>query len=202
MGITDRKKAVIYARVSSREQEKEGFSIPAQISFLEQYAEKKNLKVVKRFKEVETAKKSGRKVFEEMLKFVTENSDINTILVEKTDRLYRNIKDWTRMDYETLGLDIHFAKESDVLSKDSHSSQKLMNGIKVLMAKNYLDNLSEEVKKGHAEKLKLGIWPGKAPIGYLNKLDDRTIIIDPQISPMIRKAFEMASTGNYVSMHD
>ena len=197
MGTTNNPKAVIYARVSSREQEKEGFSIPAQISLLKEYAAKNKIHVVRVFKEAETAKKAGRKEFENMLKFISENDDINDILVEKTDRLYRNITDWTKIDYETLGIKIHLAKEGDILSKDSSSNQKFMHGIKVLMAKNYVDNLSEEVKKGQAEKLKLGIWPGKAPIGYLNKLDDKTIVIDPKIAPMIRRAYEMAASGNY-----
>jgi site-specific DNA recombinase len=192
-----KKKAIIYARVSSKEQEKEGFSIPAQISFLKDYAAKNGIRVVKIFKEAETAKKAGRKQFQKMLEYIEEHKDIKMILVEKTDRLYRNIKDWTKIDYEALDLEIHLAKEGDVLSKSSNSNQKFMHGIKVLMAKNYVDNLSEEVKKGHAEKLKRGIWPGKAPIGYRNRLEDHTIQIDEQTAPIIKKAFEMAKTGNY-----
>src|SRR5262245_35921339 len=89
-----------------------------------------------------------------------------TILVEKTDRLYRNLPDYATLD--ELDLDLHFVKENVVLSPDSHSSQHFMHGIKVLMAKQYVDNLSEEVKKGMREKAEQGIWPSKAPIGYLN----------------------------------
>ena len=80
-----------------------------------------------------------------------------TVLVEKTDRLYRNLKDWVTID--ELGLEIHFVKENVVLSPDSRSSEKFMHGIKVLMAKNYIDNLSEEVRKGMLEKARQGIWP-------------------------------------------
>lgn len=68
------------------------------------------------------------------------------ILVEKTDRLYRNIKDWVTLD--EFDIEIHFVKENFVLSRDSKSSEKFLHGIKVLMAKNYIDNLSEEVRKG------------------------------------------------------
>ena len=52
------RKAVIYARVSSKEQEREGFSIPAQLDLLRQYAIKNNYTVVKEFEDVETAKKA------------------------------------------------------------------------------------------------------------------------------------------------
>lgn len=191
------KKVVIYARVSSREQEREGYSIPAQISFLEEYAKKNDFKVVKIYKEAMTAKKAGRKEFGKMLEFLQTSEDVKTILVEKTDRLYRNLTDYIKIDFEKHDLEIHFAKEGEVLSKDAHSSKKFLHGIKVLMAKNYIDNMKEEVKKGHAEKLKLGIWPGKAPMGYTNKLDDHTIVIDQELGPIVKRAFELAKTGNY-----
>jgi hypothetical protein len=74
--------------------------------------------------------------------------------VEKTDRLYRNIKDWVTID--ELGIEVHFVKENVVLSEDSRSSEKFMHGIKVLMAKNYIDNLGEEVRKGMIEKARQG----------------------------------------------
>lgn len=61
------------------------------------------------------------------------------------------------------------------LSKDSKSHQKFIHGIKVLMAKNYIDNLSEEVKKGHLEKAQQGQLPSLAPIGYRNNTQDHTI---------------------------
>ena len=57
------KKAVLYARVSSTRQEKEGFSIPAQIKFLREYALENNIEVIEEFVEAETAKKAGRAEF-------------------------------------------------------------------------------------------------------------------------------------------
>ncbi len=55
-----------------------------------------------------------------------------------------------------------------MLSDASVSSEKFVHGIKVLMAKNYLDNLSEESRKGLLEKARQGIWPSGAPVGYRN----------------------------------
>ena len=55
-----------------------------------------------------------------------------------------------------------------VLSRDSRSSEKFIHGIKVLMAKNYFDNLSEETRKGMIEKAEQGIWPSFAPLAYRN----------------------------------
>ena len=61
-------KVVLYARVSSKEQEKEGYSIPAQLELLRNYATKQNMKIVKEFEDVETAKCAGRTNFNEMIK--------------------------------------------------------------------------------------------------------------------------------------
>ena len=55
-----------------------------------------------------------------------------------------------------------------MLSPESRSSEKFIHGIKVLMAKNYIDNLSEETKKGMLEKVEQGIYPSFAPLGYIN----------------------------------
>jgi site-specific DNA recombinase len=160
------RKAVIYARVSSKEQEKEGFSIPAQLKLLKDYAASQGFAVAKEYVDVETAKQTGRAAFGEMVGYLKEHPAIRVMLVEKTDRLYRNLKDWVTVD--ELEVEIHFPKEGVVLSRDSRSSEKFMHGIKVLMAKNYIDNLSEEARKGMQEKAEQGIWPTVAPLGYRN----------------------------------
>jgi len=167
-GGSSRPEAVIYARVSSKEQEKEGYSIPAQLKLLNSYALDQGCRIVQEFVDVETAKKTGRPGFNSMVDFFRKQlkskspkEPCHILLVEKTDRLYRNLKDWVTID--DLNLDIHFVKENVVLSKDSRSSEKFMHGIKVLMAKNYIDNLSEETKKGMLEKAEQGIFPCLSP---------------------------------------
>ena len=77
------KKAVLYARVSSTRQRNEGWSIPAQIKFLHEYAQKNNIEIVKEFVEAKTAKKAGREQFSEMLSYLLEHEDERVILVEK-----------------------------------------------------------------------------------------------------------------------
>ena len=49
--------AVLYARVSSKDQDQEGYSIPAQQKLLREYAQKNGFQVVREFVDVETAKK-------------------------------------------------------------------------------------------------------------------------------------------------
>ena len=191
-----RKRAVIYARLSSKEQEKEGFSIPAQLKLLKEYAAAQGFIVAGEYVDVETAKQSGRAAFGEMVTYLRARPSIRVLLVEKTDRLYRNLKDWVTVD--DLDVEIHFPKEGVVLSRDSRSSEKFMHGIKVLMAKNYIDNLSEEARKGMQEKAEQGIWPTVAPLGYRNLTgpDGKKIIEpDPQSALPIGRLFEWYATG-------
>lgn len=189
------RQAVVYARVSSKEQEKEGYSIPAQLDLLRSYAAREGFSVTHEYVDIETAKHTGRTNFSKMVDFLKEDIACRTLLVEKTDRLYRNLKDWLTMD--ELDLEIHFAKEGVVLSRDSRSTDKFMHGIKVLMAKNYIDNLSEEVKKGMKEKVRQGGFPHLAPVGYVNNKQAHTIEVDEEKAPFVIKLFELYATGDY-----
>jgi DNA invertase Pin-like site-specific DNA recombinase len=190
--------AVLYARVSSKDQEKEGFSIPAQLELLRAYAAAHGLTIAQEFVDVETAKAAGRTGFGEMIAYMKKHTACRAILVEKTDQLYRNVRDWVTID--EMGVQVHLVKENEVLSEDSRSHAKFMHGIKVLMAKNYVDNLSEETRKGMREKARQGIWPSFAPLGYINVVGTdgkRTIVPDPILALMIHQMYERYATGKY-----
>lgn len=192
-----RSQAVLYARVSSKDQEKEGFSIPAQQRLLQEYALQKNLTIVQEFIDVETAKQSGRPAFGAMLVYQKKHS-CRTILVEKTDRLYRNIKDWSTVD--ELGVTIHFVKENTVIGPDSRSGDHLMHGIKVVMARNYSQNLGEETKKGMLEKARSGVYPSCARVGYLNAegpIGKRILIRDPDCASVITEIYSRFARRTY-----
>src|SRR5215207_5052246 len=192
-----RRQAVIYARVSSKEQEKEGFSIPAQLKLLKEYAAANGFAVAQEHIDVETAKQTGRSAFSEMVAYLKAHPSVRVMLVEKTDRLYRNLKDWVTVD--ELDVEMHFPKEGVVLARESRSSEKFMHGIKVLMAKNYVDNLSEETRKGMLEKAEQGIWPTKCPLGYRNVTGadgKKVIATDRAIAPLIAKLFEWYARGD------
>lgn len=196
--MSELRKAVVYVRVSSKEQEDEGFSIPAQVKLLHDYAVGHAFEITREFRDVETAKAAGRAQFQEMVEFLRKNREVGVVLVEKTDRLYRNFRDYVTL--EELGLEIHLVKENEVLSKDSRSHAKLVHAIKVVLAKNYIDNLSEEIRKGMNEKAAQGIWPSFAPLGYRNvegAHGKRIIASDPEMAPLIGRLFDLYATGSY-----
>ncbi|MGH7743983.1 MAG: recombinase family protein, partial [Candidatus Dormibacteria bacterium] len=189
------KPAVIYARVSSKDQEREGYSIPAQLKLLREYARTHEFEIVREFIDVETAKITGRKQFGEMVRFFGENPSCRIAIVEKTDRLYRNFRDCVTL--EDLEIEIHLPKEGQVIGKDSKSQTKLMHGIQVVIARNYIENLREEVRKGMREKAEQGIYPSRPPLGYRNNKLEHTIEVDPVKSPLAQRMFELYASGQH-----
>lgn len=195
--------AITLARVSTKEQEEEGYSVDAQTEFLEKYCATKQLDVIKRFKIAETASKPEmRKEFQNMLDYM-ENNKIQNLVVEKVDRLTRNSKsaitidDWLDGDPNRK---LHLPKNGLILHKLSTSQDRFMWDIYVAVAKQYANNLREEVRKGVYEKLRQGWYPGThPPIGYLHSGEKghKIQVIDPETSPLVKLAFELYDTGNY-----
>lgn len=195
-------KAVIYARVSSREQEETGYSLPSQEKLLKEYSQRRGFEVVKIFSVAESASGTKqRQVFGEMMEYLRKNS-IPHLLCEKVDRLTRNLKeavvvnDWIEENSERQ---IHFVKQNLVIHKSAKSDEKFRWDIEIVLAKKYISNLSEEVKKGQAEKIRQGWLPSRSPLGYrtIGEKGHKTHVVDEKMGPYIQKAFELYATGNY-----
>ena len=195
-------RAIIFCRVSSRDQENSGYSLPAQRKLLEEYANKKNFKVIKVFSPSESAnEKKQRETFKEMFRYVKQNN-ISIIICEKADRLTRGFKSMVIVDEwisENEQREVHLVKDSLILGKNARSQEKLNWGIRVVLAKNYIDNLSEEVKKGQLEKINQGWLPKAPPLGYktIEKDGHKIHVINIEKSNLVKKVFELYSTGEY-----
>lgn len=195
-------KCLIYARVSSKEQEDTGYSLDAQEKLLQDYAVKNDLGVKKAFRVSESASgKQIRKTFNELLGYANKNN-ISVILCEKIDRLTRNLKDaasvsdWINEDDKR---EVHFVKESFIVNKNTRAHENLVWDMKVAIARFYTNNLSEEVKKGQKEKISQGGFPTRPPVGYktIGEKGHKVHIVDDQQAPLVKKMFELYSTGNY-----
>ena len=184
---------VIYTRISSQEQA-EGYSLDAQVSLLQAYAKNNEFQIIGTFREIESGKKSKRREFDRMVDFIRKNK-VQTVLVEKTDRFSRNFRDADVI--ETLGIELHLVKENEIITPQSSSHTKLVFGFKTLLAKHFLDNLSEETRKGMYAKAEGGGYPALAPIGYINNPSDKTVEVDKKRARFIREAFELYATGSY-----
>lgn len=196
-------RTVILARVSSKEQCNEGYSIPAQVKLLEDYCIRNGLNVVRKpFEIAESASgKKQRFLFDSMQEFI-KNNNINNLVVEKVDRLTRNFKDAVMIDdwlEEDESRKLHLVKDSLVMHKNSRSQEKLNWGIRIIFAKNYIDNLREETEKGQMEKIAQGWSPASPPLGYktIGETGHRTHILDDDVAPLIKRLFELYDSGEY-----
>ena len=188
-------KFYLYARKSTDEEDRQVLSIESQINELREYAKKEGLEIVDEFVEAKTAKEPGRPIFSIMLKQI-EAGLVDGILAWHPDRLARNSVDGGRIIYL-----IDIGKITDLRFPtyrfDNTAQGKFMLSIAFGQSKYYIDNLSENVKRGLREKVRRGEWPGWAPLGYINEYKDHTIQLDPEKAPFVRKIFELYATGDY-----
>ncbi len=189
------KKYFIYTRKSTDTEDRQVRSLADQLSELRELAKKEQLEVVDIFIEKQTAKTPGRPVLAEMLQRI-EAGEASGILAWHPDRLARNSVDGGKIIYMVdtgVITDLKFP----TFWFDATPQGKFMLSISFSQSKYYVDNLSENVKRSYKQKLRNGIWPQKAPIGYLNDKKTKLIVVDPEKAPLIKKTFEAYATGNY-----
>jgi site-specific DNA recombinase len=187
------KKYFSYVRVSTQRQGQNGTSLIEQLSAIESYARRYNLNISKQYEERETAAKTGRPVFLDMLNALKQNK-ASGIIIHKIDRSARNLKDWAELGtLIDLGLEVHFANES--LDLNSRGG-RLSADIQAVVASDYIRNLREETKKGIYGRLKQGLYPFPARVGYIDNGAGNAKAVDPIQAPLVKKAFELYATGN------
>jgi site-specific DNA recombinase len=198
-------KATIYARVSTKEQAEEGYSLASQLKLLREYAAHHQFDVVKELVVPESASgRQERTTFKEMMDYCRKHG-ISHILCEKVDRITRNLQDavwidsWLQGDLQRR---VHFVKQNLVIHQNAKSYEKFQWDIYVVLARQYSNNLSEETKKGLVEKAQEGWYPGSAKRGYISvgERGHKLWEIDRSENSeawFIARAFEMYAAGNH-----
>ncbi|MEX0957314.1 MAG: recombinase family protein [Rhizobiaceae bacterium] len=187
------KKCFGYVRVSTAKQG-EGVSLEAQRDAILAFAERNDITVTKWFEELETAAKRGRPIFSAMLRELRQRR-ADGVVLHRVDRGARNAFDWARIgELSDAGIDVHFAADSlDFRSRGG----RLTADIQAVIAADYIRNLREETIKGLYGRLKQGIYPFKAPIGYLDNGGGKGKTIDPVRGPLVKRAFKLYATGRH-----
>ena len=188
-------KYFLYARKSTESEDRQVMSIEQQIAEVKEYAKKEGLIIVSEFTESMTAKKPGRIVFNDMLARL-EKREADGILAWNPDRLARNSIDGGRIIY-LVDTGIIKSLKFPTFRFDNNAYGKFILSIAFGQSKYYTDSLSENIKRGIRHKLRKGIWPQWAPLGYLNDHKTKTIVLDKEKAPLIKEGFELYATGNY-----
>ena len=186
---------IIYARKSTEEDDRQVLSIEAQLVELKEFAAKEKLEIVASLCEAKTAKEPGRIKFAEMLSLI-EKGKAGGIISWHPDRLARNSVDGGKI--------IHFVDRGLIKSLkfptfwfEPTPQGLFMLNIAFGQSKYFVDNLRENVKRGLRQKIRNGVWPGWAPVGYLNNPKTRMIDVDKSKSLKVKKLFEFYATGEY-----
>ena len=188
----------LYARKSTDDEDRQVLSIEAQLTELREFAKKENLFVQKEFIEAKTAKEPGRHVFNDMLKSI-EKGDAAGILAWHPDRLARNSVDGGKIIYlidKGIIRDLKFP----TYRLDNNAQGKFMLSIAFGQSKYYVDNLSENVKRGLYFKLRNGGWPSVAPLGYRSDRNTKTVVIEPRTAGLVKEAFKKFASGDFSTM--
>ncbi len=182
-----------YIRVSTQKQG-EGVSLEAQKDAITAFASRNDLTIIEWFEEKETAAKSGRPIFTRMLKLLDQGK-ASGLIIHKIDRSARNLKDWAIIgELSDKGIGVHFATESlDFRSRGG----RLTADIQAVIAADYIRNLRDETKKGIDGRLKQGLYPFRAPVGYLDNGGGKPKTPCPLKAPLIRALFDLYATGDY-----
>lgn len=192
-------KYCLYARKSTESEERQVLSIDSQIKEMLQLAEKEDLEVVTMKRESHSAKETGqRPVFNEIIEEIKQGK-FNGILTWAPDRISRNAGDLGKIvDLMDSGALLDIRTYGQRFSNNPNEKFLLM--ILGSQAKLENDNRGINVKRGLRTRVEMGLWPGVAPLGYLNqKIMDKKcqVIIDPQRAPIIKKMFEKVAYEHY-----
>lgn len=187
------KKCFGYVRVSTTKQG-DGVSLDAQRDAILRFAGSNDITITKWFEEQETAAKSGRPVFNAMIRLLKQRR-ADGVVMHKIDRSARNFADWAKVgDLADAGINVHFATES--LDFNSRGG-RLSADIQAVIAADYIRNLRDEIKKGIYGQLDRGLYPFRAPVGYLDQGGGKPKVPDPARAPLIRTAFELYGSGTH-----
>ena len=182
----------LYARKSTESEERQVLSIDSQIKEMLQLAERENLEIVTMKRESHSAKETGqRPVFNEIVEELRDGK-FNAILTWAPDRISRNAGDLGKIvDLMDAGKLHQIRTFGQTFSNNPNEKFLLM--ILGSQAKLENDNRGINVKRGLRTRVEMGLWPGVAPLGYLNQRDlDKKcqVVVDPLRAPIVKKIFE------------
>lgn len=192
--------AVIYTRVSSKEQADTNQSLEIQRKYCTEYGIKNNMNILGFFGGTyESAKTDERNEFSRMIKFLKNSKEkTSCILVYSLDRFSRSGENAIYISSQLKREGVTIVSVTQPIDVSTHAGV-LQQNIQFIFSKYDNDLRMQKCVDGMREKLKRGEWLGAAPTGYSY---DRThggkeqkIIINEN-GKVLQKAFHWRLEGH------
>lgn len=192
------KNAGIYVRVSTERQAQEGYSVSAQKENLTSFAKANNFKVYDVYADEGISGKNveGRPSIKRLIKDI-QDGKIDVVLIQKFDRLTRNITDTEDFIKLFQKYDVDVWSISDGKVDISNSNGKFMTLLKGLFAQHERELTAERIKVAFSEKARQGytLCCGCTPYGYNRKKGNKVIIINQEEAKVVKRIFKMYIEG-------
>lgn len=196
---TNQKKAVIYCRVSTKEQVDEGNSLSTQEKICREYAIKQSFDIANIFVEQgESAKTADRTELQKLLTYCADKKNaVKAVIIYKLDRLSRNTDDYSQIRLLLRRYGVEIKSTSEFF--ENTPVGRFMENTMANIAQFDNDIRSERCAGGMKDAMRDGRYVWMAPIGYDNvKVAGRaTIAQNPIMGPLMRRTFELISLNIY-----
>ncbi len=189
-------KAAIYARVSTEDQAREGFSLEAQLERLRSYCAAREWEVAGEYvDDGHSGRDEKRPAYSKMLE---ERNRWDTILVMKMDRIHRNSRNFMAMMDHLRGWGKEFTSMQESLDTATAMGRFVMDIIQRI-AQLESEQIAERVYMGMRQKAKSmgGCLGSPAPFGYL--YDEQGLRVDGKTAPVVRQMFKEHFRGKTLS---
>ncbi|HEY4311634.1 MAG TPA: recombinase family protein [Pirellulales bacterium] len=193
------KQYVAFARVSSREQEREGFSLDVQEETLRRWVDKAGGTIVRLFKVAETAsKKDERKTFKEMLAYCRANAKtLDGVLFAKVDRAARNLFDYCELERLESEHGVRFISVTQ--PTEANPAGRMMRRTLASMASFFTEQMAVDIRGGIERRVREGWFANVAPYGYKNVRENGRgqVVVHERNGPNVIRLFELFATGTH-----
>lgn len=189
-----------YLRKSTEDDGRQVQSIADQENELNKIVERESLNVVRWFKEEKSARKpNNRPVFSDMIRRI-KAGEANGILIYRNNRLSRN-----PLENGIVQQLLHDGLLVSIQTRDKEYTIKdndILFAVEAGSSSQFSKDLSEDVKRGLEGKIRKGLRPGTATLGYINNKDkekgEKDISPDPERFDLIRKMWDLMLSGHYL----
>jgi DNA invertase Pin-like site-specific DNA recombinase len=192
------KKYIAWARVSSREQKDEGFSLDVQLDAFEDYVHREKAIIQQTFKVAETGTKTEeRNEFKAMVAYAKKHAhELDGILFYKIDRAARNLKDFMLLEEIEAQYGLPFIAITQLVQNTP--TGRMVRRTLATVAAFQTEQQSLDVRDGIGRRVAEGWFPSNPPFGYCTRRIHKRSIVEThsQNGNKVRRIFNLRANHN------